>query len=84
MGDPIARNEKLTTNDKMIKGVMEKLLEKYKLKDIYRLLNLPRIDFTFEYGNKLGSRLNRFYRNNFNYKTYKNPKITNVKAQTIK
>jgi len=84
VGDPIDRVGGMNFNDKVTTEIAKKTLEKHKLIDIYRMLNLPRIEFTHHYGDQLGSRLDRFYGNFFSHKMYIKSKILKIEISDHK
>jgi exonuclease III len=84
VGDPIDRIGGMNVNDKVITEIAKGTLEKHKLIDIYRMLNLPRTEYTHYYGNQLGSRLDRFYGNYYSPKMYIKSKIKNMEISDHK
>ena len=86
-GEEIDRLGKTTSSDKHVKTIMENLINFNRLTDVYRRLNILRIDYTYDFeslGIKNGSRIDRFYVSDFDDKTYKKAEILDFKISDHK
>jgi len=84
IADPIDRIGPLTSNDIIFRNEMLKLLNKHKLTDVYRKLNILKTEYTYFYKNGQASRLDRFYTTNFNEKQFRESNIIDTKLSDHK
>jgi hypothetical protein len=84
VGDEIDRDGPLTCNDKGTKATMEKIMTSLDLNHIYRVLNLPRVGYTYTYGNGRASRIDKFWGTNFGTINYNKSGILEYKISDHK
>ena len=84
VGDQIDRRGQLTANDKQLKGIMEKIMESQNLIDIYRKLNMLRVDYTYTINDKGVSRIDKFWGTYFGTINYKTSGIEDFKLSDHK